>query len=212
MDDEALWALAERLHGHPVPGLRMTGKEFEAWCREDVRAEWVNGEVILVPPANDEHDDLNVWLIALLRTFVEAKDLGAIRTNILVRLPRQRRRRVPDLLFVAKARTDLLRLTYLDGAPDLAIEITSPDSVSRDVRDKYFDYEKAGVREYWIINPMVQRLEAHRLGRDKKYHPSADRQGRIASAVLRGFFLRPEWLSSRPRLQIVLREWGVREK
>jgi Uma2 family endonuclease len=210
MDDEALWDLAERLQGQPVPGVRMTGAEFEKWCREDVRAEWVDGEVILMPPANDDHDDLNVWLITVLKIYIDARDAGALRTNILVRLPRRRRRRVPDLLFISKPRLHLLKSTYLDGAPDLAIEIISPDSVSRDLRDKYLDYGKAGVREYWIVDPISTRVEVHRLGKDKQFHPVGEKAGRFTSSVIAGFYLRPEWLWSRRSVHLVLKELGVR--
>jgi len=41
----------------------------------------------------------------------------------------------------------------MDGAPDLAVEIVSPDTVSRDYEDKRVRYEQAGVREYWILDP-----------------------------------------------------------
>ncbi len=56
-DPEELWALAERLNGRPVPGVRLTERQFVDWCPEEVLAEWVDGEVILVPTETPGHND-----------------------------------------------------------------------------------------------------------------------------------------------------------
>src|SRR5438874_110128 len=109
MDLEEIYQLAERLQGQPVPGVRMSEGEFERWCDEDVRAEWVDGEVILMPPMNDEHSDLSLWLSAEVRMFIEEHDLGAVRFDFFARFATQRRRRVPDLLFISKNRLELIR-------------------------------------------------------------------------------------------------------
>jgi Uma2 family endonuclease len=214
LDDVSdLLDLAERLRGRPVPDVRMTEDEFEAWCDEDVKAEWVDGEVVLMSPENLEHVALAQWITHLMVEFVRSHDLGeVIGREFQVRLPRQRRRRCPDLLFVAKARSHLLHPTYLDGAPDLAVEIVSPNSMARDWRDKYGEYEKAGVREYWIIDPLSRAVEVHALSRGKKFRPveqTAD--GRLNSAVLAGFFLKPEWLWSRPRIRTLLKQMDVHD-
>jgi Uma2 family endonuclease len=213
-DDVAdLLDLAERLEGRPVPDVRMTEKEFEVWCDPDVRAEWVGGEVILMSPESFESVDLGGWLNAVLRGFVEHHDLGRlIGRDFMVRLPRQRRRRVPDLLFLAKGRLDLLRPTFLDGAPDLIIELVSPDSQTRDRRDKYDEYQRAGVREYWIIDPAAHHAEAYALGKNTRFRRIEEIDGKLASAALPGFYLRPDWLR-RPKLPAVaklLRELGIR--
>ena len=194
---DEIYELAERLGGRPVPGVRMTEAEFEAWCDEDVRAEWVDGEVILMPPVNLEHDDLNTWLITLLRTFIDQHDLGTLHENLLIRFAQQRRRRVPDLCFVARDRAHLLQPTYLDGAPDLMLEIISPDSQSRDRREKFEEYERAGVREYWIIDPLSKTAEAYRL-EGKKFRLIQEQDGVLMSSVLRNFWLKTEWLWRKP--------------
>ena len=197
MSLDEIYDLAEQLQGRPVPGVRMSEDEFEAWCDEDVRAEWVDGEVILMPPVSDEHDDLDLWLSTLIRMFIEEQDLGVIRHNIFVRFASQRRRRVPDLLFVARNRLELLRPTYLDGAPDLVMEIISTDSQSRDRREKYREYERARVREYWIIDPLSKTAEAYRL-EGKKFHLILEREDILHSSVLKNFWLRPDWLWRKP--------------
>src|SRR3954451_8968443 len=96
-DVDRLHELARQLDGRPVPGVRMTEQQFEEWCDEDVKAEWVDGEVVLMTPENLESADLGGWLNAVMREVVESFDLGrVIGREFQVRLPGQRRRRVPD--------------------------------------------------------------------------------------------------------------------
>jgi Uma2 family endonuclease len=213
-DEIAMLDLAAQLNGRPVPGLRMTEAEFVAWWDEDVNAEWVDGEVVLMPPVSLEQADLFGWLCSILRSFVEDRDLGKVLgPEFSIRLSKQRRWRVPDLLVVLKHRLHLLAPTCLEGAPDVAFEIVSPDSVVRDWRDKYQEYQAAGVREYWVIDPTTRRAEAYTLAR-RKYALLPEVDGRITSKVLDGFHLRPAWFwkSPLPRVGAVLRELGVGQR
>lgn len=193
------------------PRRRMTEEEFLAWIRSTTRAEWVDGEVEMMAPANFGHTDLNDWLTMILRGYVRHRDLGVcLSRDFFVRFATQRRLRLPDLLFVSKTRRHLIQPTRLEGAPDLIIEVVSPDSGSRDWRKKYDEYERAGVREYWIVDPLSQRVELYVLVQGK-YRQVKERNGKLASRVLPGFYLRTEWLWQDPlpnELQ-VLRELGV---
>jgi Uma2 family endonuclease len=192
-DDDTL------VNGIRRPTGPMTEDEFVAWCDEDVKAEWVDGEVIIMSPASLKHVVIANWLIRVMGDFVEDRDLGLILgTEFMVRFGRQRRRRVPDILFIAKERLGLLRENHFEGAPDLAMEIISPDSRERDRRDKFADYQKAGVCEYWIIDPDEEELTAYALGANRRYTAIPPDAGRIPSAVIPGFFLRPEWLWRSP--------------
>lgn len=206
--------LAEGQQRHP--GRKLTEREFLAWVGEKTRAEWVGGEVVMMAPVADEHSLIVLWLARLLGDYVEHHDLGVVHgPEYLCRLPRQRRQRLPDLLFVSSARAEILRRTYVEGPPDLIVEVASEDSIARDYREKYADYEKAGVREYWIVDPLAGRIEAHALpakGRARKYRPIEPKaDGRIESTVLRGLWIKPAWIFSTPRAKVarVLKELGV---
>src|SRR5665213_2885174 len=199
--------------GKPHPGRRMTGAEFMEWMDEDTRAEWVDGEVVMMAPASVDHVDFSGRLNSLIREFVEHHDLGRVLgTEVLVRLPRQLRKRLPDLLFVAKQREAIIKKTLIDGAPDLIMELVSPDSVARDWRDKYLEYARAGVREYWIIHRDTGRIEVYSLSKLGKYQQIPIQEGKLHSTVLSGFYLRVKWLlaSKPPRIREVLRELGVK--
>jgi|ERR1700722_5659511 len=212
-DVNVLRDLATHLAGRPVPGVRMTEEEFDIWCDEDVRAEWIDGEVTLLSPANIPHAELTFWLGRLLGAVVDVDDAGHVFTiDAQIRLAAINQRRDPDVLFVSRARRKMIKDTYIDGAPDLVMEIVSPDSQVRDWKDKYDAYEKSGVREYWIIDPQPKRVEAFTVGRDKKFCPIKQVDGRIRSKVLKKLFIRPEWLFSSPlpKLAVVLKELGAR--
>lgn len=55
------------------------------------------------------------------------------------------------------------------GSPDLIIEIVSPHTVSKDMKEKLALYEKHGVKEYWIIHPIDRLAIVYRLQEDKQY-------------------------------------------
>jgi Uma2 family endonuclease len=196
------------------PALRMSEDAFEAWilASEGVRAEWVDGVVQMMSPSNDEHTDLNVWLVRLIGDFAEGKNLGGkVKFDFMIRLAGGKTRRIPDVLYVTEARRSLLTRNYLNGPPDLAVEIISNDSTSRDWREKYNEYEAAGVREYWIVDPFTQQIEAYALGEENKYVRIAEVEGKIPSTVLAGLYLRNEWLwaDPRPTVRSLFGELGI---
>jgi Uma2 family endonuclease len=212
-DPEQLAAMAEELNGRAVPGVRMTERQFVEWSTPGaLRAEWENGEVILMTTPSTAHVDLDGWLYRFLFAFVEFHDLGVVYLPLAVRLAEIQRRRDPDVLFVAKARMHLLRKNHLEGPPDLAVEIVSPDSAVRDWRTKHAEYAAAGVREYWVADPLIRRFEAYALHRKKYRLLPTDDDGRVHSKLLKGLHVKPAWLwrSPLPRVSTVLKEIGVR--
>lgn len=189
----------------------MTEEEFEAWCDEDVRAEYVDGEVIVHSPVSTRHNEFMWFLGSLLRLFVEHHELGRVfGPEVQVRL-RPGLRRVPDLLFVAADRMPLVGKTRIDGAPDLMVEIVSPDSIARDWRDKFLEYQAAGVHEYWIVDPEYRRAEFYVLGDDDCYSLLPAEEGVFRSIAVPGFWLRPDWLWQEPLPGVLetARELGI---
>lgn len=175
---------------------RMTYEEFLAWADEDTLAEWVDGEAIMTSPASNRHQDLIGFLESVLRSFVEARQLGIIRSApFQMKLEHGRE---PDLLFVAQEHTDRLKRNYLDGPADLVIEVISPDSAGRDRGEKFYEYAQGGIPEYWLIDPETQWAEWYHLG-EKRYRLAHEgREGEYRSQVLTGFWLRVEWLWQEP--------------
>jgi Uma2 family endonuclease len=176
----------------------MTEEEFEAWYDEDVKAEYVDGEVIVHSPVSTRHSDVVLFMAGLMRIVAQQHDLGRVLgPELQVRL-RPGLRRVPDLLFVTKERADIIQPTLVEGAPDLIVEIVSPDSVERDWRDKYLEYQAAGVGEYWVVDLEYQRMAVYRLDEQGRYQAVPAEEGVHRSQVLSGFWLRAEWLWQEP--------------
>lgn len=196
----------------PPPG-KLTYEEFLAWCDEDTWAEWVDGEVVMVLPVSERHQDLASWLLVILRSYCEARGLGkVIPAPFQMRLLMPPRGREPDLLFVGREHMGRLRETFLEGPADLVIEIISPESRLRDRGEKFAEYEMAGVREYWLLDLERKRADFYRLDPEGRYRlADADASAWYESHAIPGFRLRVEWLWQVPLPPVltVMKELGL---
>ena len=179
------------------PGEKMTYAEFLARIDEDTYAEWVDGDVIMVSPVSSRHQDVSDFLTAVLRTYAQMCALGrVISAPFQMKLAKSSRE--PDILFVSKEHLERLRPTYLDGPADLVVEIISPESAARDRGEKFYEYEAAGIPEYWLIDPDRETAEFYRLEGDYYRTTFVGREGVYRSQVLPDFWLRVEWLWQDP--------------
>jgi len=178
------------------PAGKISYEEFLEWLDEDTRAEWVDGEVIVVSPASTRHQQLAGFLEKVIGLYVEHRQLGQVLSApFQMKLEHGRE---PDLLFVATEHLSRLKETYLEGPADLVVEIVSPDSVGRDRGDKFYEYAKGGVQEYWLIDPQIKWADFYRLEGDR-YRPAfSGEEGIYRSEVLPDFWLRVEWLWQEP--------------
>ncbi len=196
----------------PGPRPKMTFEEFLQWGDEDTWAEWVNGEVIQLSPASDRHQDLVVFLSALLRHFAEARQGGVVRTAPFpMKTGPALGAREPDIIYVAREHLDRLKKNYLDGPADIVVEIISPESRGRDRGEKFYEYEQAGVPEYWLVDYLRKQAEFYQRGEDGIYRPAPAPDGIFRSAVLKGLWLKLDWLwqDALPPLMSILKEWGL---
>lgn len=195
------------------PAENTTFEEFMEWLDDDVHAEWVDGEVEMMGPVSEDHQDIGGFLISLIREFVSLRKLGIVLYDpFQMRLKDSRSSRAPDLMFVANANRSRLKKNYLDGPADLAVEIVSPDSAKRDRVQKRAEYEREGVAEYWIIDPEKERAEFYALNSAGRYEAMPlDGDGWIHSRVLPGLRLKVEdlWLDPLPSAYAILRKIGV---
>ena len=183
----------------PAPR-RMTFEEYLTSGDEPHMSEWVDGEVIFMSPASRRHQELLTFLVTVVGLFVEVHKSGVVLpAPFAMRLAEQKRGREPDLIFVSRGRAHLVKPTYLDGPADLAVEIVSPESVRRDREEKFAEYEAAGVKEFWLIDPDDKTAEFYELGADARYRPAeVELEGVHRSKVVEGFFLRAAWLWQTP--------------
>ena len=191
----------------------ITFDEFCFLVKDKQKADLIDGVIYMASPDNTEAYRLNRWLIGLLEDFVLERDLGEMfGFRIAFRLD-DTNSPEPDIAFVQKSRLSLVKRGFIDGFPDVAIEIVSPESIERDYKKKRRQYEKFGVREYWIIDEMEETVTLLRLNSKGKYQEVRPRSGVYHSDVIAGFWLDPTWLwmSPRPRKSVVLAELLVEE-
>lgn len=178
---------------------------FEEYLRlgHEGRAEWVDGKVEKQMPVSWIHQQLLIFLTVLLESFLDLRKLGVITSaGYPVRLADQERAREPDLMVILNDKLNRITPTYFDGAPDICIEIVSPESVGRDYETKFNEYEAAGVPEYWLFDPARRAADIYALDEDGKYaRLPLDQRGRLVSRVLPGFALDPALLWRKPMLR-----------
>lgn len=94
----------------------------------------------------------------------------------------------PDILLVAKVHSERLKDTYLEGAPDLVVEILSSANYKAERDKKHELYESFGVSEYWLIYPQKRKItvEVPREGKFQLFS-EAEQNGTIKSFLLEGF-------------------------
>ena len=189
---------------------RMSFEEFLAWADEDTFAEWVDGEVVMMSAASSRHQQVVVFLTTLLNLYVQARGLGTVlAAPFLMKLSGSARE--PDILYVARDGAGSIQRTHLEGPADLVVEVVSPDSRTRDRRDKLREYRRAGVREYWLIDPERRKAEFYALGPSGEYTLIPVREGRVESVLLADVWLDVGWLWQEPlpSPMTVLNEWGL---
>ncbi len=181
---------------------RTKGYTFEDFCilvKDGQKADLIDGVIHMASPDNMDANDLFVWLIRLLADIVEINDLGKVNGSRAAYRLNDENSPEPDIAFVRRGRTNLIRRGFVNGAPDLAMEIVSPESVERDYETKRDLYQEAGVEEYWIVDEIEQKVTLLRLASNGKYREVRPKREELHSRVVPGFWIRPEWLWQDPR-------------
>jgi Uma2 family endonuclease len=179
---------------------RMTSEEFFRYAPEDQKAELIDGVMIVQSPPLVAHERLQNFLLTLLRLYVEEHDLGEVlgsRTPVELEIDQAPE---PDILFVAKERLDIIQREGVFGAPDLVIEILSAGTVYYDRDAKFRAYERAGVRELWLIDPYGPAgTEFYQLQGRRFVPVMPDERGILRSVAVPGFWIDVAWLWPRER-------------
>ncbi len=178
---------------------RMTYAEFMAFIQEDQKGDLIDGVAKIMSPATYQHERLFGILFTLLSVFINRRGLGQILgSRSLVRID-EHNGYEPDLLFVARERLGIIHDLEIIEGPDLVVEIVSPSSRTDDYARKFTGYERAGVGEYWIIDPLREEATFYvrREERLEEVHPEG---GTFRSEAVPGFYLRPEWIFTEEKL------------
>ncbi len=122
--------------------------------------------------------------------FLDQSPVGRVFPELDINLRAALNREVvyrPDIVYVSKERADSIQ-EHVMGAPDVLVEIVSPDSRRYDSVTKKNDYEAAGVGEYWLIDPLESKM-TFSIRQGQKFAESTPDGNTFASTALPGFTL-----------------------
>ncbi|HEU0114860.1 MAG TPA: Uma2 family endonuclease [Thermomicrobiales bacterium] len=150
------------------------------------RYEIIEGELHEMQAPSWAHATVIMNVIALLLPVVRAMG-GLIRTAPLDVFFPGADPVQPDIIVVLPNSEATPSNRGLEGRPDLVVEVISPSNRGHDLLTKYALYARAGVREYWLIDPAARRLDIHALDRDALHLvQSATGDDIVVSPLLQG--------------------------
>lgn len=145
----------------------MAGPPQGSWTYEDYcaipddgrRYEIITGVLTVAPSPNADHQEVVVELTTVINLFLKATRRGKLYIAPFdVRLESGTVLQ-PDLLVLLSSHLHRVSGNRVEGAPDLVIEVASPGTATYDRRRKLEAYERAGVPEYWIVDPGTKTVE-----------------------------------------------------
>ncbi len=149
--------------------------------------ELSEGRLVMPPHPTRSHQAALEALYVRMREFVSERELGEIHVAPLPVRLWPGKIREPDIFFISAEHRDRLG-EKVCGVPDLVVEVISPGTREVDRGEKFSEYAKAGVREYWIVDPEKRTVEVFAL-RGRVFEPlGIYREGETArSELLQGF-------------------------
>jgi len=126
------------------------------------RCELVRGELRMMVPPGFEHGRISVRISRRLDEYAEPRGLGVVtgETGFLL-ATKPDTVRAPDAAFVSAERVRGTIRGYFPGAPDLAVEVLSPDDRPGDVREKIAEWLGAGALAVWVVDPKRRTVTVH---------------------------------------------------
>jgi Uma2 family endonuclease len=142
---------------------KMTYADYARIPADGHRHEVIGGEEIMTPAPEVPHQRASRKLERLLDEHVVAKHLGEVFDAPIDVVLSPEDVVQPDLIFIAKEHSGRITEKNIQGAPDLVVEILSPSTAAVDRGAKLALYERAGVREYWLVDPGAKVIEVREL-------------------------------------------------
>ena len=178
----------------PAPrGVKLTYDDFVLFPDDGLRHELIDGEHYVTPSPNAKHQEIVVKLTLRIGNWVEQHDAGKLFVAPVDVVFSHIDVVEPDLLYMSKMRAaEILKAANVQGVPELVIEIGSPSTRRRDETVKRFLYERAGVSEYWVIDPELDVVRVYRRDGERFARPvelSAEAGDVLTTTLLPGLAL-----------------------
>lgn len=143
----------------------MTAEEFIRLPDAEGKQELVGGRVVEMVPVGDSHGIVQLDLGALMRQANRRGGRGRVMVETGFRLARNPDTvRAPDIAYISRERHPTVTGSFVDAAPDIAVEVMSPDDRPSDINRKVREYLVAGVNLVWVVNQKRQVVTVYAPG------------------------------------------------
>ena len=170
---------------------------YECYLRtlpDGLKGDLIHGEAVIEMSASVAHELIFGFLYTLLRLYAEERGLGVVLGSRTLMKVDDENGYEPDLLFVRADRVGIIGDVDVTERVDLAVEIVSRTSGRRDRETTFAGYERLGVPEYWLIDPLRGEAAFYALDETGIYRALPLAGGVFASREIPGFRLDPQLL------------------
>jgi Uma2 family endonuclease len=176
----------------------ITFEEFLQLTGEDDDVELINGVMVEKMAAQLDHEWLFAWLYRVIGVYVEKRKLGiALGSRTAVEIS-EFNGRLPGIVFVREERRSIIQQKAIYGAPDLVIELVSPNDRRGDIIALETHYRAINVPEILFVDRRKQTLHFVRK-RDTEYEEQTIVSGPVTFETIEGLTLQAEWILQEPR-------------
>ena len=154
----------------------LTGEEF--FDLGDIGpCELVDGRIVAMTPTGAAHGKIEARLARLLDEYVENRGIGWVLSGEVGIVTKRNPDRVrgADIAFLTREQVTSIPDGFLTVAPELVIEIVSPNDRWKDIRDKIDEYCAIGVKQVWLVEPQAQQILAYRSPTEAVRYRAGDR-------------------------------------
>ena len=151
-------------------------------CEEERWEEVIDGKIVMMSPASMNHNRIAGNIFSLFNRYLKGRTCEAFSDGAALYLTDSDDYYIPDVMVVCDP--NKVKDDGVHGAPDLVVEILSPGTTKNDRGRKKDDYEKYGVKEYWIVEPANKTVEQYIL-----------QDGKLA--LYETYSIMPDWMLAR---------------
>jgi len=153
-------------HDGPLPnprGVKLTYDDYAKFPEDRVRHELIDGQHYITESFGTKHQLILGNLVCRIAPWVEDQKIGELLFAPFDVVFSPVDVVVPDMLYMSKAcARRILTDANAQGVPDLLIEVAAPNTRRRDETFKRKLYERVGVSEYWVIDPLIDNVHVYR--------------------------------------------------
>ena len=175
-----------------VAAKKLTWDDIKDWPEDAGRTEIVDGELVMSPTPATRHQRICTCLTGEIGSFLQQRDCGPFFGCAMHVILGPHVHYEPDLCFITKRRRHIVKEKFIDGPPDLVIEVISESNRTHDTVVKFQHYAQYGVAEYWLVDPRDNEISTWYLeGNEYVLLGRAHPGGLVVSQVLGGLELDP---------------------